>query len=128
VADVPIQTIAVGTQVQGNIVPAGAPGAGALEIEWVPSKLKMIQISSGELDAVLSSSASIHIGFLGISLGGLVSLGSTLATVPIADPSTYAAFVALTGLSVILSIYFGLRAGFGHWAYRKRLKALKGEA
>ena len=40
----------------------------------------------------------------------------------------YASFVALTGLSAILSIYFGLRAGFGHWAYRKRIKALKGEA
>ena len=88
-ADVPNQTSAVGTQVQGNILPAGAPGAQALEIEWVPSKLKMIQISSGELDAVLSSSASIHIGFLGISLGGLVSLGSTLATVPISNPSAY---------------------------------------
>lgn len=96
-----------------------------LTVEFVPRNLKMINISTSELDAVASLSPSVHMGFLGMSLGGLVAFGIVLGTVEIMNPSMYATFVALTAVSAVFTLYFGVRAGLDSYAARKKLRELK---
>jgi hypothetical protein len=78
-----------------------------------------------ELDSVAAGSASLHLTFFGISAGALVAFWITLATVTIDDPMTYGAFVGLLAVSVIGSLYFGVRGVSDYVAAQKKIKELK---
>ena len=88
----------------------------------------MLTVSEAELDAVAAPEGSIHFGLLGMSFGSLTGFGTTLATVDITNPKIFSAFVALTAVSVISSINFGVRAFMDHRASRRRLRELKRDA
>jgi hypothetical protein len=85
----------------------------------------MLHISTSELDAVASSGNSVHMGLLGISGGALIGFATTLATVTITDAMTFAAFVALTAVSAMFSLLFGVRAVTDYRATSRRVKELK---
>lgn len=85
----------------------------------------MHTVTEVELDTVAGIGLSIHQTFLGLSFGALVAFVITLATVPITSPTVAATFSALTGLSAVLSLYFGARAWTDHRAARAKLAEIK---
>ncbi len=87
----------------------------------------MHTVTGQELDAVASLSNSVHLTFFGLCFGATISLSIVISTVSIPDPKTYAAFMALTAVSVILSSYFGIRALIDYRASRRKLKEIKRE-
>lgn len=85
----------------------------------------MHTVSETELDTVASLSGSVHLAFLGVSLGAFITLLITVLTVPLQEPKTFAAFVACTGLAGILAIYFGIYAAIDYKAAKAKLQAIK---
>lgn len=69
----------------------------------------MYSVTGQELDGLASGYNSIHAGFFTLCLGALIGFGTTLLTVPLSD-KLFALYVGLTGVSGILTPYFGLRA------------------
>jgi len=85
----------------------------------------MHQISGTEIDAIAGIGNSIHLTFFGISLGSLVSLGGVLLATPPSDPRKYATLAALTALSFVLSIVFGINAWLGYRKAATRICEIK---
>ena len=84
--------------------------ASPLRIEVVPRHLKMYQVSGLELDSLgsASSSLSLNSAFLGAGLTAAISFLTTLLTVPLSDRLN-AVYVALFVVSVLATLYFGIR-------------------
>jgi hypothetical protein len=82
-------------------------------------------VTEQELDAVASLSNSVHLTFLGVSFGALITLAITLSTVTISDSKVFAAFVACTVLSAASTLYFGIRAWISYREARRKLRELK---
>ena len=91
-----------------EIIPAN--GSMPLNVQYARRTLTIYPVSDSELDFVASLSNSIHLTFVGMSFGALLTLAVTLYTVPLSDPKVYAGFVACTALTTILTVYFGIRA------------------
>lgn len=85
----------------------------------------MYYVTESELDEIASGANAINLALFGISVGGLISFGSVLATIAVNEPKQYAAFVALAALSGMCTIYFGIKSYADHRANRKKLAALK---
>src|SRR5262245_30756499 len=64
-----------------------------------------------ELESIGSanSKVSLDVGLLGLSFGSLVSFGITLVTVEVANVYAFAAFVCLTALFGLATIFFAFR-------------------
>ncbi len=69
--------------------------------------------------------AALHMALFGVSVGAAISFGVTTATVEIANPYTYAAFLCLTVLSCLMTFYFGIRSLIDFMNAKKQLNALK---
>jgi hypothetical protein len=102
-----------------------APDSMPLTVEYAPRVLTMHTLTEVELDTVAGLSNSVHLAFLGISAGAFVAFVITLATVAIEDPRTAATLSALTGLSAVLSLYFGVRAITDFRSSRQKLAEIK---
>lgn len=71
--------------------------------------IHMFRITDVELDALTTSHHSLNLFFFSLCLGALIVFVITLVTIALPD-RTFATFIALTVLSVLLGIYFGLKA------------------
>jgi hypothetical protein len=76
-------------------------------INVVPRHATMYRLFDTELERLVSGRNSIHLAFFTLCLGVSIGLGTTLLTVNISDPKTFATFVGLFGLSLLASAYFG---------------------
>jgi hypothetical protein len=85
------------------------------------------QVTDSELESVASGTASIHMAFLGFTLGAFVALFTTIYTVDISNPNYHAAFIALTWLSALLTIYFAVRSFLSSHQMHKLLMRLKNQ-
>jgi hypothetical protein len=97
-----------------------------LSVQYARRTLRMHSLSEAELDAVASLSNSIHLAFLGMSLGSFVAFAIVLVTVEIHDSRLYASFVSLAWLSAVLSLYFGVRSIGEYFTARRKLREIKG--
>ncbi len=68
----------------------------------------MYNINEHELENIASGSSQINVGFLGIAVGAFVALLITVVTVDLND-RMFPVFVAITVLSGVASVYFGLK-------------------
>jgi hypothetical protein len=82
-------------------------------------------VTETELDAVASLNNSVHLTFFGVCCGGLTAFGIALATLSIADPKSYAAFIALFAVSAVGTFYFGVRGLIDYKESRRKLREIK---
>jgi hypothetical protein len=87
--------------------------------------MKFVRVAVSELEDLKSSNSTLELAFFGISFGALITIVTTLNTVPISDPSTHATFVAVAFLFGILSAYFGVVTIRGEVRWRRRINDLK---
>jgi hypothetical protein len=92
-----------------------------------PRHMKFVRVSVDELEDLKSSNSTLELAFFGISLGALITVATTLGTVPLPD-STRAIFVALTVLFGLASAYFGGATIRGELRWRRRINYLKSMA
>lgn len=85
----------------------------------------MHTVTETELDTVASLSNSVHLCFLGMSVGALSAFAIVLATIDIKDPISHAAFVGLTWISAVLTAYFAVRSLFDYREARAKLQEIK---
>jgi hypothetical protein len=96
-----------------------------LTVHYAPRTVMMHSLTETELDGVASIHNSVHLTFFGVCVGGLMAFGIALATLSIADPKTYAAFVALFAICILGSSYFGVRGVIDYREARRRLREIK---
>lgn len=84
----------------------------------------MFNLSEAELDGLVTSDPSLHFGFLGLAGGALIAFVITLLTVQLGD-RLFATFVALTTVSAIATLYFGLRSHKASKASQQRINRIK---
>ena len=94
-------------QRQGGLIRSQAPMPLTFVVQ-VPAEVVMYNLSEHELDTLASGGTSLHVVFFGITVGAFIPFLITCLTVPLAD-RLFATFVALTAVSFILAVYFGLR-------------------
>ena len=82
--------------------------------------MRAVTLFEREIDAISSPSGSLHVAFFGVCVGAFIAFALVLSTVDIADPKTCAAYVALTVLSGILTLCFGLISGAERVASQRR--------
>lgn len=86
----------------------------------------MLSITEHELEGLASPNTSLFLTFVGISLGSLIAVTSTLCSVTISDPFSHATFVGMDWISLFATVLFGILAGKSISATRSKLKELKG--
>lgn len=96
-----------------------------LTVQYASRSVTMHAVTGTELDTVASLSNSVHLTLFGLCAGGSIAIAIVLTTVNVADPSTHAAYVGALIVSVVMSLYFGIRGGIDHRAAKKKLKELK---
>ena len=84
----------------------------------------MLTVSKDELLSVSGLGGSIYLAFFGICLGALVSFGIVLTTTPVSSPFAFASYVALTGVSTIGTLLFGIKSVQEYRGCQRRLKQL----
>lgn|GEM_PF-3688376 len=87
----------------------------------------MYYVFDQELDTLGSASAqaSLHLAFFGVSIGAAITLAITLGTVEIGSPRAYAAFWGAFLLSVVSTLYFGIRAALDFRRSRRQIREIR---
>lgn len=95
-------------------------------IVQIPAEIVMYNVSEAQLDALANgaNSNSIHLAFLGISIGAFVAFGIVLLTVTL-ESKLFATFVGLLAVSIISLFYFGIRTIVEFKANTKRFNQIK---
>src|SRR5665213_823 len=83
--------------------------AQTLIIDVVPRRMRVHQISEGEIENIANSGNSLNQLFFGCSIGASLSLLTTVITVPISSPYTHATFILMTWFTAGATIFFGAR-------------------
>ena len=96
-----------------------------LTVQYAPRSVTMHTVSSTELDTVASLSNSVHLAFFGLCSGSVVAFGIVLSTAKINDPMTHAGYVALLAVSVVGTLYFGVRALIDYKEAKRKLREIK---
>ena len=96
-----------------------------LTVEYVPRSMRMIPISSHELDNVASLGNSIHLTFFGLCAGAAIAFAIVLTTGNVTDPMTHAGYIAVLIASGVLSLYFGIRGVIDYRAAKRKLSDIK---
>jgi hypothetical protein len=91
---------------------------------FIPRTLEMYTVTNQELEALASGPQSVHIGFLGITIGSLLIVLVALVTVPM-DATLRGLFVIGLVLSAIGTAYFGIRAALDLRAARSQLTRIR---
>lgn len=108
---------------QKGIVTTEAPRPLTVIVQ-VPAEIVMYNISEPELDAIASSSISVHLVFFGISLGALIAFAIAICTVHL-EVFWFAAFRALFAVSILATAYFGIKAKIDLRVNNRRLNQIK---
>lgn len=95
-----------------------------LTIQYARRSVVMLTVSKDELMSVSGLGGSIYLAFFGTCLGALISFAIVLSSATIANPYTFAAYIALTGVSAIGALFFGIRSIQEYRDCRKRLRQL----
>jgi hypothetical protein len=98
-----------------------------LTIQYAKRSVVMLTVTKDELESVSGLGGSLYLAFFGICLGALVSFSIVLSTTSIASPFAFAAYVALTAISAIGTLLFGVKSIQEYRACRRRLKQLTQE-
>lgn len=96
-----------------------------ITVEYVSRSMRMIPVSSDELDTVASLSNSINLAFFCLCVGAAIAFGIVLTTTSVPDPKVYASYVALLGASLIGTAFFGTKALSDFRAAKKKLGEMK---
>ena len=84
----------------------------------------MLHVSAEELVAIASLSNSVHLTFFGICAGAAISFAIVLSTTSITTASAFAAYVALAAVSMLGTLYFGVRARTDYRRAQEKLGAI----
>jgi hypothetical protein len=101
------------------------PAPGVLTVQYVPRSLTMHTVTGTELDTVASLSNSVNLSFFTLCVGLTVAFGLVLAQGGITDAVKHAEYVGLFAISLLGSLYFGIRAWIDHRAAKKKLNEIK---
>lgn len=96
-----------------------------ITVSYRRRNLTMCHVTETELDTVASLSNSVNLAFFGVTFGSVLAFGITVATVEIPDPATKAIFSALTFVSGVGALYFGVRSAVDYKAAKAKLAELK---
>jgi len=100
-------------------------GFSPIDFSIVSRKFIIHQISDAELDTIAASSSSLDLTLFGVCAGALVSLLVTVATVHIASPAGFAAYVSVTVISFLATLFFGWHGFESYLAARKKVAELR---
>jgi len=84
------------------------PQSNPVTIKQIPREVLMFAVGEHELDGLTSTNAPLFLSFFGISMGALISLGTTLWTVPIPQPVSHATFVGMAWVSLAGTVVFAI--------------------
>ena len=98
-----------------------------LTIQYAKRSVIMLTVTREELYSVSGLGGSLYLGFFGICLGGLIAFAVVLTTTTISSPITYGSYVALTGVSALGSLFFGIKSIQEYIGCKRRLKRLTQE-
>jgi hypothetical protein len=104
-----------------TISPVSVP----LTVQWSPRSLTMHTVTGTELDTVASLSNSVNLAFFTLCVGLAAAFGLVLSQGGITDAWKHAEYVALLAISLIGSLYFGIRAAIDHRAAKRKLNEIK---
>ena len=96
-----------------------------ITIEQPPRTLKVIRVFESELDAITSTGTSLHLTFLGISAGSLVSFIVVISTVNSLSTIQSAGFTGMVWASAIGTLYFGIQSLRDFLRARRKISDLK---
>jgi len=106
-----------------QIQPSSVPQP--LTVQYATRKVMVHTLTSAELDGVASLGNSLNLTFFGLCAGALIAFGIVLSTGSPANPITHATYVALTSVSAMGTLYFGIKAIIDYRESSRKLKALK---
>lgn len=86
--------------------------------------IEVYSVSNEELDILASGYNSLHFTFFGIALGAAIAFFIVLVTASLSE-TTGPIFVALFAVSLVLSVYFSIRAILDRQATAQRLKQIR---
>jgi len=87
----------------------------------------MLTVTKDELESVSGLGGSLYLAFLGICLGAFISFTIVLSTAAISSLFAFAAYVALTGIAALGSVFFGIKSIQEYRGCRRRLRRLMQE-
>jgi hypothetical protein len=100
-------------------------GFSPIDFSIVSRKFIIHQITDAELDTIAASSSSLDLTLFGVCAGALVSLLVTVATVTFASAAGFAAYVSVTVISALATLFFGWRGFEAYLAAQRKLAELR---
>jgi hypothetical protein len=100
-------------------------GFSPIDFSIVSRKFIIHQISDAELDTIAASGSSLDLTLFGVCAGALISLLVTVTTVSIPSPAGFAAYVSVTVISALATVFFGWHGFEAYWAARKKLAEIR---
>src|SRR4051812_15327291 len=98
---------------------SGPSGSSVVTMTVTPRDFEALVVTEEEFESVASGGNTLQVGFFGIAIGAAVSFGiSLLTTTPTTPVWQWGTFVALFGLSLTLTAYFGM-ATYREWRQNK---------
>jgi hypothetical protein len=87
--------------------------------------MRMIHVSTDDLDNVASLGNSLNLTFFGLSVGAAIAFVIVLTTGNVTDPTIHAAYIAALMVSSVFSLFFGIRGAIDYKAAKKKLNEIK---
>ncbi len=96
-----------------------------IKLEQQRRTIRTHSVTDQELTAIAAPSGSLSLALAGMTFGALVTCIVTLTTVRIDDPRTYAAYVASTITSFILTVFLGFNGVREMWNAKSAIEDLR---
>lgn len=98
----------------------------SLTIHYVRRVINVHQLTSNEIDDLVSGNASLYLTFLGLVFGADISVVITLLTVAL-GVREFAGFIAALIVLTLFSLLFAALAFKDNRAQRRKIQRIKGE-
>lgn len=86
----------------------------------------MYYVHENELDSLASDLSSLHGTFFGIAVGAAIGFAIALPTPSLSD-RMFTVFAVSLGVSLLASVYFGIRTALDRKASQAKLLKIKGK-
>lgn len=97
-------------------------------ISYPQRRTKVFQIFEHEFASLTSIGNSLDLSLCGVAFGSSLSLGITMATVDFTTPLMRGSFIAGLIVSVVFTVFFGIRSAIGVSRMRKQINRIKSES
>jgi len=103
------------------------PAPQPITIDYAPRHLVMYHLTESDIDGIAAGGdfVNLFLAFFGICFGSFVSLGGILLSTPVDSSKKYAVIVALTVLSLIGALVFGILGCVVYRGQKKKIADIK---